>query len=205
MDNSAVLTELAPVPTNIIEALRPFSPDDGHKGTFLVMRVAGLEQRTALRLVNRRYRTYLEWKATDPYFKSIDSQIPDLISRFGGEARVIRTALLDIEIIETGISIFRKILHKEPVTEGMWSYAVKMAGLRMPMMNAQLESGNPWERLANSIKNTLTQRDITVTKDWDGKESITAREITIKPDPKQVQRANEIVKRMIQQASGAEN
>ena len=190
-------TELVPAPTNILEALKPFSPDDGHKGTFLVMRVAGLEQRIALKLVNRRYRTYLEWKITDPYFKQRDSQITDLIPRFGGEARIIRTALLDIEIIETGISIFRKILHKEPVTEGMWAYAVKMAGIRMPMMNAQLESGNPWERLANSIKQTLTQRDLTITKNWDGKESITAREITMKPDPEQVKRANTIVQSIL--------
>ena len=198
-------TELAPVSANILEALRPFSPDDGHKGTFLVMRVAGLEQRMALKLVNRKYRTYLEWKATDPYFKRIDESIPDLIPRFGGEARIIRTALLDIEIIETGISIFRRILHKEPVTEGMWAYAVKMAGIRVPMMNTQLESGNPWERLANSIKQTLTQRDLTITKDWDGRKSITAREITIKPDPEQVQRANAIVQAVLGQVSGVEN
>ena len=186
-------------PTGVLGAIKPFTPDDGHKGTFLVMRIAGLEQGTALKLVNRKYRTYLEWKATDPYFKAIDEQVPELIPRFGGEARVIRTALLDISIIETGISIFRKILHKEPITEGMWSYAVKMAGIRVPMMGAQNEVGNPWERLANSIKHTLTQRDVMVTKELDGSETVRAREITIKPDPEQQKVANQIIQQILAQ------
>ena len=188
-------------PTSIMEVLRPFTPDDAHKGTFLVMRIAGLGQGTALKLVNRKYRTYLEWKATDPYFKAIDEQVPELIPRFGGEARVIRTALLDISIIETGISIFRKILHKEPITEGMWSYAVKMAGIRVPMMGAQNEVGNPWERLANSIKQTLTQRDVVITKELDGSESIRAREITVEPNPEQQRIADSLVKQILNQVA----
>ena len=188
-------------PTGVLEAIKPFSPDDGHKGTFLVMRIAGLEQGTALKLVNRKYRTYLEWKATDPYFKVIDEQVPELIPRFGGEARVIRTALLDISIIETGISIFRKILHKETITEGMWSYAVKMAGIRVPMMGANQEVGNPWERLANSIKQTLTQRDMVITRELDGSETVRARELTIKPDPEQQRVANQIIQRILAQNS----
>jgi len=191
--------ELATTSANVLEALKPFSPDDGHKGTFLVMRIAGLEQGTALRLVNRKYRTYLEWKATDPYFKAIDEALPDLAPKFGGEARVIRTALLDISIIETGVSIFRRILRKEPISEGMWSYAVKMAGLRVPMMGRQESSGSPWERLANSIKSTLEQRDLVVREELDGSRSVTARETVIRPSPEQEQVTNDVVQSILNQ------
>jgi len=193
-------TAVAEPVTSIIDILQPFQADDGHKGTFLILRIAGLEQRTALRLVNRKFRSWQNWRATDENFKLIDDAIPALTQRFGGEARVIRTALLDISIVETGISIFRRILYKQPITEGQWSYAVKMAGLRVPMMRAQQESGSPWERLANSIKSTLAQREMTLIQEPDGTKSITAKEIIVEPSPEQRQVADDIVQRMIQQA-----
>lgn len=186
--------------TNVLDVLRPFQADDGHKGTFLILRIAGLEQRMALRLVNRKYRSWQNWRATDDEFRVLDDAVPALTQRFGGEARVIRTALLDISIIETGINIFRKVLNKQPLTDGMWAYAVKMAGLRVPMMGAQRDSGSPWERLANSIRNTLAQRELTVIQEPDGTQSITAKEIVIEPSPEQRQMANDIVQRMIERA-----
>jgi hypothetical protein len=197
-------TEVAQVPTSVLEAMKPFDPNDGTKGTFLVMRIAGLEQGTALKLVNRKYRTYLEWKSSDPYFKALDEQLPDLTAKFGGEARVIRTALLDIEIIESGIMIFRKILKKEPMSDGMWSYAVKMAGIRLPMMLSKSEAGSPWERLANSIKSTLEQRDITVREELDGSRSIMASETIIRPTEEQTQLASDIVRGILQGGAEAE-
>lgn len=186
--------------TNVLEILQPFQADDGHKGTFLILRIAGLEQRMALRLVNRKYRSWQNWRTTDESFKLIDDALPVLARRFGGEARVIRTALLDISIIETGISIFRRVINKQPLTDGMWAYAVKMAGLRVPMMGAPQDSSSPWERLANSIKSTLAQRELTVIQEPDGTKSITARETIVEPSPEQRQTANDIVQRMIQQA-----
>jgi len=125
----------------------------------------------------------LNWRATDEEFKRVEEQIPVLTQRFGGEARVIRTALLDISIVETGIGIFKRILSKQPITDGMWSYAVKMAGLRVPMMGAQQSSSSPWERLANSIKNTLAQRELTVIQEPSGIQTITAKEIIVEPSP----------------------
>ena len=43
---------------NVLEAISPFIADDGHKGTFLVLRVSGMEQGTALRVINRKYRSW---------------------------------------------------------------------------------------------------------------------------------------------------
>jgi hypothetical protein len=186
--------------TSVLEAIRPFQADDGHKGSFLILRIAGLEQGMALRIVRRKYRSYMNWRSTDPYFKRVDDVVPTLAHAFGGEARVIRTALLDISIIETGISVFKKILRQEPITEGMWSYAVRMAGLRVPMMKEPGELSNPWERLANSIKNTMAQRELTVMQEPDGTKSVTAKEIVIEPSPEQRQMASEIVQKIIQQA-----
>lgn len=187
-------------PANVLEAIRPFQADDGHKGTFLVLRIAGMEQGMTLRTVNRKYRSWQNWRATDEYFREIDDAIPFLAQKFGGEARVVRTALLDVSIIETGINIFRRILSKQPVSEGMWAYAVKMAGLRVPMMGGTQESKSPWERLANSVQATLAQREVTVVQELNGAQSITAREMIIEPSPEQRKVAAGIVQRMIQQA-----
>uniref|UniRef100_A0A6M3JBQ1 Uncharacterized protein n=1 Tax=viral metagenome TaxID=1070528 RepID=A0A6M3JBQ1_9ZZZZ len=168
-----------------------------------------MDKGTALRLVNRKYRSWQNWRATDEYFREVDDKVPELSHRLGGEARVLRTALLDISIVETGISIFRKIMRKEPVTDGMWAYAVKMAGLRIPMMNQAVESGNPWERIANSIKSTIAQRDVMVTRELDGTETIRAREtvvqeanVPVQPSPEQQKMANDIVQRILHQAKG---
>lgn len=193
-------TEITVPATNAIEAIQPFQPDDSHKGTFLVLRMAGLEQSLALKLIKRKYRSLLNWRSTDVDFKRVDDTMPILSKRFGGEARVLRTALLDISIIETGISVFRKILTKQPVTDGMWAYAVKMAGLRVPMMGAEQESGSPWERLANAIKTTMVQKELTLEQKPNGSQSITAREVTIVPSVEQTQMASDIVQGMLDKA-----
>ncbi|KKL90874.1 hypothetical protein LCGC14_1900350 [marine sediment metagenome] len=196
-------TEMVLPVTNVIEAIHPFQPDDSHKGTFLVLRMAGLEQSLALRLIKRKYRSLLNWRSTDEDFKRIDNAMPVLNQKFGGEARVLRTALLDISIVETGISIFRKILSKQPVSEGMWAYAVKMAGLRVPMMGAEKESSSPWERLANSIKQTMNQKELTIEQKPDGTQSIIATEITIEPSQEQRMIASNIVQEMLQRAGAS--
>ncbi len=185
---------------DVLEAILPFQADDGHKGSFLILRIAGLEQGTALRIVNRKYRSWQNWRATDEDFRRVEEQISVLAQTFGGEARVVRTALLDISIVEAGIGIFRRILSKQPLTDGQWSYAVKMAGLRVPMMGAKEQSSSPWERLANSIKTTLSQRELTVVQEPDGTKSVTAKEIVIEPSLEQKQMASDIVQRMIRQA-----
>lgn len=197
-------TAVAETVTSVIEAIHPFCADDGHKGTFLILKIAGLEQSTALRLIHRKYRSWQNWRATDEDFRRIDEQVPALSQRFGGEARVVRTALLDISVVETGIMIFKRILSRQPVTEGMFAYAVKMAGLRVPMMGAKAESGSPWERLANSIKQTLAQslgqREMTLIQAPDGTQSITAKETIVEPSAEQRQVANDIVQNMIDKA-----
>lgn len=190
-------TAVAEPVTTVLEIIQPFQADDGHKGTFLILRIAGLGQGLALRLINRKYRTWQNWHSTDEDFRRIDDEVPVLIPRFGGEARVIRTALLDISIVEAGIGIFRRILNKQAITDGMWSYAVKMAGLRVPMMGAQQETGSPWEKLANAIQHTLAQRELTYMEEPSGMRTITAKEIVIEPSPEQKRMASEIVQQIL--------
>ena len=201
---ASIKTVEAEPATTVLDAIKPFVADDNHKGTFLILRIAGLEQATALRLVRRKYRSVIHWRATDEDFKRVDEQVPALTQRFGGEARVLRTALLDISIVEAGIGVFKRILTKQLLTDGMWAYATKMAGLRMPMMGAQQEVGSPWERLANSIKTTMAQRELVVIDQPNGTRSVSAKEVVIEPSPEQRQMANDIVKRMIGQAAGVD-
>ena len=191
--------------TNVLEAIEPFMPDDGRKGTFLVMRIAGLEQSTALRIIRRKYRSIQNWRATDENFRRVDDSISTLTPRFGGEARVIRTALLDVSIVEAGIGIFKRILNKQPIKDGEWAYATKMAGLRVPMMGAREESTSPWERIANAIKNTMAQRELVVAQAPDGTQSITAKETVIEPSAEQKQMASDIVQRTIAQMVEEQN
>ena len=193
--------------TNAIEAIVPFQPDDGHKGTFLILRMAGLEQSLALKVIKRKYRSILNWRTIDADFKRVDDMMPVLNQRFGGEARVMRTSLLDISIVETGIAVFRKILHQQPVKDGEWAYAVKMAGLRVPLMGAEQDTGSPWERLANSIKQTMVQKELVIEQKPNGSQSITTKEIstTIEPSPEQKELASEVVKRMLAQAGAGDN
>ena len=188
------MTEALLVQQTLIDAIKPFEADDNHKGTFLIMRVAGADNRTALRLVNRKYRSWQNWRSTDEDFLRLDDEIPRLQLRFGGEARVLRTALLDISIIEAGIIVFNKIITQKSVTSDMWAYATKLAGLRVPMMMAKEESGSPWEKLAQSIQNTMVQRELTVKEvNENGIErSITAKEISA-PNPAQQKLADSIV------------
>ena len=203
-------TAVADPVTNVIEALSPFRPDDGHKGTFLLLRVAGLEQATALRLIQRKTRTLNEWRIVDADFARIDNTVSIISERFGGEARVMRTALLDVSIVEAGIIIFRKVLSKQKMSEGEWTYATRMAGLRVPMMGAREEAGSPWERLANAIKTTLgqseltgvQQRALTVTQQLDGTQSIVAKETTVVPNQEQQQVVNDIVQKMMDKVNG---
>jgi len=84
----------------------------------------------------------------------------------------------------------------------MWAYAVKMAGLRVPMMGAREESSSPWEKLANSIQNTmaLAQREMVMVQEINGTQSFTARETIIEPSAEQKRIAGEIVQNMIRQA-----
>lgn len=186
--------------SNVIEAISPFQADDSHKGTFLVMRIAGLEQTTALRIIKRKYRSIQNWRSVDEDFRRVDDAIPVLMQRFGGEARVMRTALLDISIIEAGVSVFKRILSSQPVSDSMWAYATKLAGLRVPMMGAKDESGSPWESLANAIQHTMVQKELTVRQEPDGSRSVTAKELVIEPSAEQRRIANDIVQRMIEQA-----
>lgn len=190
--------------SNVLEAIEPFVADDGHKGTFLVMRIAGLEQTTALRIIKRKYRSIQNWRSVDEDFRRVDDMIPILTKRFGGEARVMRTALLDISIIEAGVSVFKRILSSQPVSDSMWAYATKLAGLRVPMMGAKDESGSPWENLANAIKSTIVQKELTVREDVNGSRSVTAKEVVIEPSAEQRQMASDIVQRMIEQAGEVE-
>ena len=179
--STTIMAPSATTASNLLEALQPFLPDDSCKGTYLLLRIAGVEESTALRISHHKARTLKGWRSTDVHFRTLDNAISILAQRFGGEARVIRSALLDIYIIETGISIFRKITNDQPVTDHMWSYATKLAGLRIPLMDARTEAGDSWQRLADSVRNTLAQREITVTQDWgDGKESITAKETVVR-------------------------
>lgn len=198
-------TAVAEPITNVLGAIEPFMADDGHKGTFLVMRIAGLEQTTALRVIRRKYRSIQNWRATDEDFKRVDDNISVLSQQFGGEARVLRTALLDISIVETGIMVFRRILSKQQVSSDMFAYATKLAGLRMPMMGAKTESASPWERLANAIKTTVNQKELTLSQAVDGTQSITAKETIIEPSLEQRQMANEVVQRALQHVAGVEN
>ena len=199
-------TALARPVNNVLEALQPFEPDDGQKGTFIVLRVAGVDKAMALRIINRKYRSWQHWRSTDEYFRELDDAIPELARRFGGEARVLRTALLDVHIIETGIGVFRKILRNEKMPDGMWAYAVKLAGLRIPMMGQMVGSGDPWEKLANAIHTTIEQRELVMKQDVDGVTSVMAKEtkeMVVQPSLAQRQMASEIVQRMLEQAREA--
>lgn len=151
--------------TTIYDIMKPFSPDDGHKGTFLVLRVAGMESANALKIVKRKYKSWLVWRKEDIEFKRVDDMMPVLIHRFAGQARVIRTALLDISVIETGIMAFKKIMHGEEISDGMWAYATKMAGIRMPtMMLGQESEKGSWEKLAGAVQHALTQRELVFSQ-----------------------------------------
>lgn len=192
------LTESVPT---VLEAIQPFQADDGHKGTLLVLRIAGMEQSTALRLINRKYRSVQNWRSTDEDFRRLDDMVPTMALQFGGEARVLRTALLDISIIEAGILMFKRILSKQPMTDGMWTYATKMAGLRVPVMGAHQEVTSPWEKIANAIKQTMAQREVVVVEEPNGTRTTTAREVVIEPSPEQKQAVSEIVQRVMRQAA----
>ena len=188
---------------NVLEAISPFIADDGHKGTFLVLRVSGMEQGTALRVINRKYRSWQHWRTTDENFNRVDAQIPVLNAKFAGEARVLRTAMLDTAIIEAGLGIFTKILTGKHVSPDMWTYATKLAGIRMPAMGAVSESGGAWERLANSIKHTMSQRELTVTE-VGSERTITARETKIvEPTPEQRKLAADIIAQTLSQAGAS--
>lgn len=197
-----VTSEIAKPITNVFEAIEPFIADDGHKGTFLVMRIAGLDQTTALKIIRRKYRSIQNWRATDEDFKRVDDNVSALSQQFGGEARVMRTAILDITIVETGIMVFRRILAKQQVSSDMFAYATKLAGLRMPMMGAKSESASPWERLANAIKTTVSQKELTLSQAPDGTQSVTAKETTIEPSLEQKQMSDDVVRRALQQVAG---
>lgn len=190
-------TAVVQVAGNVIEAIRPFQPDDGHKGTFLVLRIAGLERSSALKLVKRGLRCWKAWRDLDPDFNRIEEQLPVLCEKFGGEARVLRTAMLDISIIETGNSIFQRVFSGQVVNDSMWAYVTKLAGIRLPMIAVASESGNTWEKLANSIKRTLgtdrdlsaKQRQLTVSEMTpDGTErTVTAKEtVIIRPEHRNI-------------------
>ena len=184
----------------ILDIIKPFEPDDGHKGTYLVLRVSGADRRTALKLVNRKYRSWQNWRSTDEDFYRVDELVPDLQVRYGGEARVLRTAMLDVSIIEAGIMVFGQIIGGKQVNSDKWAFATKLAGLRVPLMLAKESAESPWEKLANSIRNTVIQKELTVREvNEDGIEKVTtAKETTIQQNPVQRQLANTIVDQVLE-------
>ena len=165
-------------PQSLVEAIKPYEADDCHKGTFLVLRVAGMAVGEAVKVVDRKVRGWQNWRSMDERFRELDDQIPLFQKKFGGEARILRTAMLDIHIIEAGNYVLKRIIRKERISDAEWTYAVKMAGLRIPLMGAKEESGNPWEVLANRIQHTLTeQKTLQLELNADGKpKMVTASE-----------------------------
>ena len=63
-------------------------------------------------------------------------------------------------------------------------------------------NGSPWERLANAIKNTMSQRELIVKEELNGTHSITAKEIVIEPSAEQRQVASDIVREIMEKAAG---
>jgi len=190
---------ISDVPVSIFEAIQPFEPDDNQKGTYLTLRISGADKRTALKLIDRKYRSWQNWRATDEDFYRLDEQIPILQRHFGSEAKTMRTTLLDVNIVEAGIMIFRKIISNKRVTSDMWAYATKIAGLRIPTMGVREDTGNSWEQLASSIRNTMAQREMTVKEiGVDGIEtSVTAKEVLVQQGQNPKQMADEIINQML--------
>jgi hypothetical protein len=81
----------------------------------------------------------------------------------------------------------------------MWTYATKLAGLRVPLMMAKEESSSPWEKLANSIQNTISQRELTVKEIGNNgvEKSVTATETIIAPNREQKQLASTIINQIL--------
>ena len=193
-------SSMVPTQGTVLDALKPFAPDDGLKGTFLVLRVAGMGQGLALKSIKRKYRSWVYWRATDTDFFRLDEAIPNMAERFGGEARLLRTALLDISMIEIGNFISKRIFSEESVSSDMWAYLSKLLGLRVPLMGATQDSGNAWERLANSIKGTIAQRELSVTETdmYGAEKTVVAKETLVQPSVEQTELASGIVQKILE-------
>ncbi len=182
--------------SNILEAIRPFIADDGLMGTYLVLRIAGLDKTSALKNVGRKYRTWQNWRTIDPDFRRLDDMVPQLTNVYANQARIIRASLLDASIVETGIKVFRDILNGTQIADGAWSYAAKMAAMRVPVMFVGGPGESSWEKLSKAIGPLVQQREVTVREEVGGIKTVTAKEILV--ESTMSRQAAEIVKAILE-------
>jgi len=162
------------VSTTLIEALVPFCVDDGHKGTYFVLRIAGLSRASALKTVNRKVRAWKDWYANDPDFKRLEIEIPQLANTYANQAKILRAAMLDAILVETGIKILNDVLAAHTIPDAAWAFISKLAALRMPVMfDTDKKGDDVWAKMANSLKTIVAQREIKVDA---VSQTITARE-----------------------------
>ena len=169
------MSETALTTTTIIDAIAPYKPNDNSKGTYLTLRIAGIDEYGAMRIIKRKPRTVRMWREVDPQFRSLDSSIPQLAAIYCNQAKVLRATLLDINIMEAAIDLLHKILVGEPIQEGAWHYITKIASMRVPVMFGEERGASSWDKLLNVVRQ-MTQREAVVTK---GDATVELRETTI--------------------------
>jgi len=169
------VNETALTTTTIIDAIAPYKPNDNSKGTYLTLRIAGIDEYGAMRIIKRKPRTVRMWREVDPQFRSLDSSIPQLAAIYCNQAKVLRATLLDINIMEAAIDLLHKILVGEPIQEGAWHYITKIASMRVPVMFGEERGASSWDKLLNVVRQ-MTQREAVISK---GDATVEIRETTV--------------------------
>jgi hypothetical protein len=195
-------------PESILDALKPFKIDDGSKGSYLVLRIAGLDKAETLRTIDRGWKAWQKWRGDDLDFRHLDDSLPQLCNLYQNQARVLRAGLLDATIIETGIEVFQQILrnigvHKrnkkvragslpetaEYIPDGLYNLAIKVASIRLPtMITVGNNSSDSWDKMAKLLSQVdkaapaITQRQVTKELGIDGTQTITATETVVEQD-----------------------
>jgi len=165
----------------IVDMLKPFSPYDGGKGTFLTLLFGGLDQSDAIKAVHRKQRTLSLWRTTDRDFERIEGLTRHVPPTIVSQARVLRAGRLDISLIESANVLLERVIRGEPIPEASWGYLSRMASLRIPLM---LEVGgakqnDSWERLTRILTPIITQKEARVEKRLDGGTTLTLKESTV--------------------------
>jgi hypothetical protein len=166
MSGGATSTQTLSLPgasQTILQVLHPFSPMDGHKGTYLMLLIAGVSPTAAQKLVKRKYRCIQEWRLRDADFQRIESNMEIMSPQYSNQARVLRAAMLDAGVVETANLVITKYLSGEQLTDGEWQLLTKVVQLRMPQLfSSGGQTEDSWMKLAKLMEPLVATKTVQV-------------------------------------------
>lgn len=144
----------------VLDAIQPYIFGTT-KGDYLILRIAGIEPEDAIQVLGTNKTYIVGVKNREATYQEILDELPQLTQRFGAEARMLRIAIMDSYMVESAIKVFKDILKGELMKDGAWTFAGKIATLRMPLVAFAEKSSSKLSEVLAQLERKADSLEIT--------------------------------------------